>query len=199
VQPTCLFPLRRRLRFEPLEDRRLLSVDLVSKAAFPSYSAGGSTTSVLSANGRYVAFASNETLTGIGTTPGLQNIYRFDRDTGELVLVSVNSAGTGSGNGTSGGPAISADGNVVVFQSSASNLHPLDTDSGSDVFARNLATGTTYLVSVNSASTGSGNGTSDGPVVSADGNVVAFYSTSSNLHPLDTVTGTDVFARNLAN
>ena len=42
----------RLLRFETLEDRRMLSADLVSKAAFPSFSAGGSTLSVLSANGR---------------------------------------------------------------------------------------------------------------------------------------------------
>ena len=167
----------------------MLSADLVSKAAFPSYSAGGSMLSVLSANGRYVAFVNSETLTGLSTTQGVQNIYRFDRVTGDVVLVSVNSAGTGSGNSTSDIPAISADGNVVVFSSTASNLHPLDTNSTSDVFARNLTTGTTYLVSVNSAGTGSGNGTSDSPVISADGNVVAFRSSSSNLHPLDTSTG----------
>ena len=128
----------------------------------------------------------------------MQNIYRFDRVTGDVVLVSVNSAGTGGGNSTSDTPAISADGNVVVFSSDASNLHPLDTNTTSDVFARNLATGITYLVSVNSAGTGSGNGASDSPVISADGNVVAFRSSSSNLHPFDTSTGSDVFARNLA-
>jgi hypothetical protein len=151
----------------------------------------------LSANGRYVAFVSFETLTGLSTTKGETNIYRFDRVTGDLALVTVNSSGTGSGSGDSYDPAISADGSVVVFASRSSNLHPLDTDTGSDIFARNFITGTTELVSINSAGTGSGNGDSHGPGISADGTVVTFYSTSNNLHPLDTVTGTDVFARNL--
>ncbi len=188
----------RLLRFETFEDRRMLSVDLVSKAAFPSFSAGGGPSSVVSANGRYVAFVDAATLTGVSTTPGVQNIYRFDRATGGVVLVSVNSAGTGSGNRDSINPVISADGNVVAFSSSASNLNPLDTNNTSDIFARNLSTGTTFLVSVNSTGTGGGNGVSDLPVVSADGNVVAFRSGSTNLNPLDTNSFQDIFARNLS-
>jgi hypothetical protein len=138
----------RLLRFETLEDRRMLSADLVSKAAFPSLSASG-TSGVVSANGRYVAFVSGaETLTSLDNYPGYQNVYRFDRVTGEVELVSVDSAGTGRGAGTSENPAISADGNVVVFSSTAANLHPLDTNSTPDIFARNLTTGVTYLVSV---------------------------------------------------
>lgn len=176
----------------------MLSVDLVSKAAFPSFSAGGGPSSVVSANGRYVAFVDAATLTGVSTTPSVQNIYRFDRVTGEVLLVSVNTAGTASGNRDSANPVISADGNVVVFSSTASNLNPLDTNNTSDIFARNLTTGITSLVSVSSAGTGSGNGTSDSPAISADGNVVAFRSNATNLHPLDTVTGSDIFARNLS-
>ncbi len=176
----------------------MLSVDLVSKSAFPSFSAGGGPLSVVSSNGRYVAFVDTATLTDVSTTPGVQNIYRFDRVTGDVLLVSINVAGTGSGNRDSVNPVISADGDVVAFSSSASNLNPLDTNTTSDIFARNLSTGTTYLVSVNSAGTGSGNGSCDSPVISGDGNVVAFRSSASNLHPLDTTTGSDLFARNLS-
>jgi hypothetical protein len=61
-----------------------------------------------------------------------------------------------------------------------------------DVFARNLATGTTHFVS-----NGSGARSSSGQVISADGTVVAFVSTSNNLHPLDNDHIQDVFARNL--
>jgi hypothetical protein len=190
-------PFGRRLRFELLENRRLLSADLVSKAAFPSLSAGGSLGAV-SADGRYVAFTSDaESLRGIDIVPGIKNVYRFDRTTGDVALVSVNTAGTGGGNLDSLDPVISADGSVVAFYSSASNLHPLDKDTGPDVFARNLTTGTTYLVSVNSAGTGSADGGADSPVISADGTVVAFRSTASNLHPLDASFNSDVFARNL--
>jgi Tol biopolymer transport system component len=188
----------RLLRYEIFEDRRMLSVDLVSKAAFPSFSAGGGPSSVVSANGRYVAFVDAATLTGISTTLGVQNIYRFDRLTGDVLLVSVNSAGTGSGNRDSLNPVISADGSVVAFSSIASNLNPLDTNTMSDIFARDLNTGTTYLVSISLTGTGSGNGVSDNPVIRADGNVVAFRSNATNLHPFDTSTSSDIFARNLS-
>ena len=53
---------------------------------------------------------------------------------------------------------ISADGSVVVFSSYSNNLHPLDTSTlYTDIFARNLVTGTMSLVSVNMAGTAGGN------------------------------------------
>src|SRR5690348_12216168 len=98
VRSTSYATHARSLRFELFEDRRMLSVDLVSKSAFPSFSAGGGPLSVVSSNGRYVAFVDTATLTDVSTTPGVQNIYRFDRVTGDVLLVSINVAGTGSGN-----------------------------------------------------------------------------------------------------
>ena len=193
----------RRLGFESLEDRRLLSVDLVSKAAIPSGTASGDSfvyTNSISANGRYVAFTSSASnvVSGIAVSPGVQNVYRFDRVTGDVELVSINSAGTGSGNASSNDAVISADGSVVAFTSIATNLSPLDTNSSRDVYARNLTTNTTYLVSVNSTGTGGGNGTSSGQVISADGNVVAFTSLATNLSPFNTHSIVDVYARNLS-
>jgi Tol biopolymer transport system component len=86
--------------------------------------------------------------------------------------------------------ALSADGNVVVFNSEASNLHPLDTDTDNDVFARNIVTGVTHLVSVNESGTASGNGASRAPQISANGNVVAFTSSANDLESLDQDPGT---------
>ena len=152
----------------------------------------------ISADGRYVAFVSNagNLLSGVDLLPA-RNVYRYDRLTGQVALVSVNSAGTGGGNGDSSNPVISADGSVVAFYSFATNLSPLDTTTTYDIYARNLTTGTTYLVSVNTVGTGSGDRDSFGPVISADGSTVAFYSSASNLSPLDTNGVSDVFARNL--
>ncbi len=195
----------RHLLFEGLEDRRLLTgVELISAAHPDVLSATASGESSLlrgsmSADGRYVAFVSNapDLVPGLYIAPGVQNVYRYDHHTGEVVLVSMNADGTGSGNAESGIPAISADGSVVAFQSPANNLHPLDTDGLDDIFARNLTTGTTHLVSVNTDGTSSGNFASRYPVISADGSVVAFQSQADNLHSLDTDTTTDIFARNL--
>jgi outer membrane protein assembly factor BamB len=196
---------QRQLLLETLEDRRVLSgVELISMAHpdLLSATAGGSSTvgrGAVSADGRYVAFVSNapNLVSGLENVSGVHNVYRFDQQTGEVVLVSVNTAGTGSGNNPSESPVISADGSVVAFRSDASNLHALDTDTLGDIFARNLTTATTHLVSLNKDGTGSGNNPSDSPVISADGAVVAFRSYASNLHALDTNTIADIFARNL--
>jgi Tol biopolymer transport system component len=72
-------------------------------------------------------------------------------------------------------------------------------EAGSDIaFERNLVTRTTFLVSVNSDGTASGNGNSNAPVISADGRVVAFESDATNLDPAKTVgNGSEVYARDL--
>ena len=103
----------------------------------------------------------------------------------------MNSAGTGSGNSDSpfrfaDSPSVlvSADGRYVVFSSTASDLVANDNNGALDVFERDLLTGTTSLVSVNSAGTGSGNNESDDPRVSADGRFVLFESFAGDLGPI---------------
>jgi len=61
------------------------------------------------------------------------------RLTPTTLLVSVNRAGTGSGNGDSFFPVLSADDRVVAFESFASDLVAHDTNGTADVFARLLA------------------------------------------------------------
>jgi Tol biopolymer transport system component len=202
---------RRRIAFETLEDRRLLAVDLISRpdpslvsdsaggvGAFAPFSNGPGLST--SADGRYVAFLSSapNLVAGFEIAPGFQQVYRYDRLTGEMVLVSINSTGTGSGNHDSVDPVISADGRVVAFQSRASNLHVLDRNILGDIFARDLSTSTTHLVSINSAGTAGGEGFASNPVMSADGRVVAFKSTAEDMHPLDTESDSDIFARDLS-
>lgn len=137
-------------------------------------------------------------------TNGVPDMFVRDLTAGTTTLVSINSAGTNSGSGSSDIGSLNADGGLVVFQSSASNLVATDTNGGvprDDVFLRNLAAGTTTLISVNSAGADSGNGESILPGISADGSVVVFISTASNLVTTDTNGGTptqDVFAYSLA-
>ena len=50
--------------------------------------------------------------------------------------MSVNSAGTSSGNEDSDSAVISADGSVVAFRSDASNLVSSDSNGKSDIFAK---------------------------------------------------------------
>ena len=156
----------------------------------------------ISADGTAVAFASRASnLSALKNFGVFSAVYARKLTTNTTVLVSVDPTGTFAASADSLDPVISASGNVVAFRSSAPNLSPLKTSSLLlDVFARNLTTNTTYLVSVNKNNNGAGDGQSDVPVISADGNVVAFASYAGNLSLLDTngSANQDIFARNLA-
>src|SRR5688572_20883557 len=81
----------------------------------------------VSADGRFVAFASQATnLTTVPTGGAIWQIYVRDLVLGTTELVSVNDAGV-AGNNDSHSPSISADGERVAFQSIASNLVAGDT------------------------------------------------------------------------
>lgn len=106
-------------------------------------------------------------------------------------LVSQSTAGAGADRWCNN-PRVSANGNVVVFATDASNLVSGDTNTFYDVFAHDCTTGTTTRVSVSSAPA-QANGHSFGPSVSADGRYVTFYSDATNLIPNDTNGAMDCF------
>jgi len=147
----------------------------------------------LSADGRWAVFESTASNL-IGTdTNGVSDVFLRDLTTGQTTLISVNTAGTDSGNDASLMPVISDDGLFVAFVSFASNLDPGDVDSGADVFLRDVNAGTTILVSEAHGGIGSGNGDSLFPSISADGGAVAFESEATNLSSVDFNASDDVF------
>ena len=161
--------------YQPLEPRQLLAVDLVSgvQTSFSDTAFGSSfiESQSVSADGRYVAFTSDAADLVPGDTNNQHDVFRLDRQTNEIVLVSVNSGGTGSGNDDSFNPVISADGSTIAFHSDASDLTTDNDNNRTDVFVRvfdEIAGDSTTLVSVNSDNTGSGNSTSFNPVISPD-------------------------------
>ncbi len=97
-----------------------------------------------------------------------------------------------------GPPTISGNGSTIVYGSNSSNLHSRDTDTKWDVFARRLATHTTELVSINTTGTHNGESGLGIRPVSADGNRIAFSSTSTSLSPLDVSQEKDIYVRDLA-
>ena len=137
----------------------------------------------VSADARFVAFASEAANLVGNDTNGTRDVFVRDTLLGTNLLVSVNLSGTGSGNGPSGEPALSADGRYVVFTSSASDLVAGDTNRAQDVFIRDLGTGVTTCVSVNTNGTGPGNGPSYAPVIGSDGRRVLFRSKATDLAP----------------
>jgi len=141
----------------------------------------GSGSPATSADGRYVAFASSATNLVSGDTNDATDVFLHDNVTGSTTRISVDSAGMEANDG-SGGPAISADGLYVAFQSAATNLVAGDTNNAEDIFLYDRMTGTTTLVSVSSTGMPS-NHTSGGVSLSTDGRYVAFYSRATNLVP----------------
>jgi Tol biopolymer transport system component len=142
-------------------------------------------TPAISADGRYVAFASQASNLIEGDTIG--GIFMYDRLTGEMTLVSVSSDGM-PGNSYSDGPSISSDGRYIAFKSSADNLVEGDTNGVVDCFVYDRLTEKTTRVSVASDGTQPNGVCSSyvwslihGPSISADGRYVAFSSTATNL------------------
>jgi hypothetical protein len=113
------------------------------------------------------------------------------------IRVSVSSKGTQvtSGFNFSQSPrAISANGSVVAFSSSASNLVSGDTNGVADVFVNDRGTKKPSTTRVSVASDGTqANGDSGSTSVSGDGRLVAFVSGASNLASGDTNGVADVF------
>lgn len=181
----------------------------VSAAARASVADGGAQVgsggvhSVLSADGRYVAFMSQDpALKGPGNeTNQAIDVYRHDLVTGATIRVSEPSGG---GNPDSdvvfGMLAISADGRYVAFTSFATNLLGPggDSNGGPDAFVHDAMTNATERVNV-----AFGGGESapladiDQIAMSDDGRFVAFVSAANDLLPPgeDTNGVADVFVR----
>ena len=156
---------------------------------------GGSYAPSISADGRYVVFYGDASNLVPGDANQQVDVFLHDRQTGATTLVSVDSAGAQSDD-TSFNPTLSLDNRFVGFASRATNLVPGDTNGTWDSFVRDLQTGVTLRISVDSAGT-QGNAESDAPTLSADGRYAAFQSDASNLVANDTNAVKDVFVHDL--
>ncbi|HSD03976.1 MAG TPA: PxKF domain-containing protein [Gaiellales bacterium] len=136
-----------------------------------------------SANGR-VVFTSTSANLVPGDTNGRRDVFVRDLATGTTTLVSTGLNGLPANN-DSDDASISADGRYVAFGSLASNLVAGDSNGFSDVFVRDLETGTTTRLSMPPGG-GQANGHSalgSPAMISANGRFVAFSSTAQNLAP----------------
>jgi Tol biopolymer transport system component len=174
-----------------VRDRQAGTTERVSVATGGEQANERSLSSVISADGRYVLFQSFASNLVAGDTNGVGDVFMRDRATGTTTRVSVSNVGE-QGNGISSSPAVSDDGRYVAFASYASNLVVGDTNGVTDVFVRDMQTGTTTRASVASGGA-EAQGSSSSPSISAGGSLVAFDSLAANLVPGDTNGSNDVF------
>jgi len=135
----------------------------------------------VSADGRWVAFASMADDLVLNDTNETQDVFVRDLVNGTNLLVSVGLGGGSALGGASTSPVISTNGRYVVFISAASNLVAGPVNTYDNVFRRDLQSGTTVLVSVGTDGVSPGNDDAFDPVITPDGQYVAFVSAATNL------------------
>ena len=160
---------------------------------------GRSRQPAISADGRYVAFASTAPDLVPGDTNDLEDVFVVDRAEDTIELVSVSS-GEFQQNAAVAAPFsqisdISADGRHVVFDSDADNLVPGDRNQDTDVFVRDRRRDITRRVSVDTLEI-EGDNDSFYPTISGSGRSVVFNSFADNLAPGD-AEDEDVFIRDV--
>lgn len=148
-----------------------------------------------SADGERVFYSTHESLVEADTDHNT-DVYMRDLKAGTTTLVTRGEAGCppGCGNGAFDADfaKADADGSVVFFVTDE-KLVAADTDSSFDVYARDLATEKTKLVSAG------GNGPFDASLrgISPDG-AWAYFTTAESLLGADTDEAVDIYARDLA-
>jgi Tol biopolymer transport system component len=178
-----------------VRDRLLGTTTRMSEVPGGGDASGESRYPSISEDGRWIAFTSDAHDLVIGDTNAAQDVFVFDRNTGQISRVSMGWDGS-EGNGDSRTPSINGDGRYVAFRSSATNLVSGPMDSSKFIYVCDLQTGNNELVSVTWAGVEE-NGGSWHPHISANGRHVAFISNSTNLVSFDENGVNDAFMRDL--
>jgi Tol biopolymer transport system component len=154
----------------------------------------------MSADGRFVTFASaDDGLVG-GFKNGPLDAFVADVNNSTTELISARSPGlipqTGNGWSFLGLSALSDDGRKIVFSSAADDVVPNDANGSLDVFLYDVASGTNALVSAGVDGNPAG-GSSCSPALALGGQLVAFVSTATNLVAGQTNFFANVFLRDM--
>lgn len=155
--------------------------------------------SQLSLDGRYVTFSSVATNLDPADPDRTADVFLRDlRDHITTLISRADGALGAKGNGESQVGDAAVGGQYVVFNSLSSNLDAADPDAYRDIFVRDIKSAETTLVSRADGVAGvKANGDARRGRLSADGRLVAFDSTASNLDPADADTDFDVYVRDL--
>ena len=171
-----------------LYDLAAATVTLVTPGATGTGGDDSSFSQSISADGSKIAFASRATdlIDGITTTG--TNVFLYDVASATTTLVTPGLSGTGS-DSVSAQCQISADGNRIVFISSAGDLiDGMSTYGYDNVYLYDVPSATTSIISAGASGVGANN-ICGAPVISADGTKIVFESWATDLVSGMTTTG----------
>ncbi|MCB1659265.1 MAG: PD40 domain-containing protein, partial [Pseudomonadales bacterium] len=150
-------------------------------------------------DGNHVLFTTGSSNLGSANSDNYGGYFVKNIVTGALIEINSASDGTSGNSYSNGIIAFSPDSTKVFFLSQASNLVEADTNGVSDIFVKDLITGTTNIITAsqtgeiaNHAYYGYGN-----VRIFANGTKVLFVSSASNLVGGDTNDVEDVFVKDL--
>lgn len=175
-----------------LRDLHAGTTQLVSESLSGVPAGEGSTWARMTGDSAFVVFESHADDLVPGDSNDEQDVFRWERQTGEIVLVSVSTVGD-QADLDSGRPWPSDDGDSVVFMSNATNLIPGGSQGLEHVYRHDVSRGVTILLSVDEQGVLANNGFDLQPKISGNGQIVVWDSPASNLVPNDTNNRKDVF------
>ena len=160
-------------------DRNTGTTRLISAAPNGDEGNGDSYLPAISGDGKSVAFESYSSNLVPTDKNGLRDIFIWHSASNKIETVSIGENGM-EANAESFEPAVSGDGNLVAFTSTASNISATEKGvSNNNVFLRDLQKNITIMISVDPFTQKGGGGSK--PSISYEGNRIAFYSHTSTL------------------
>ena len=167
---------------------------LASQSSGGAHGNGDSDEPSISPNGRYLAFRSTATNLVTGDSNAVADVFLRDLVAGTTIRASVRNDGSQSTGGTVAGPSVTADGEGVLFESTADQITTNDSNGKADVFIRLLDQHVTERVSVTSTEAGIATGGYQ-PAMSSNGRYVVFTASTGQIDALDVDTHSDIYLR----
>ncbi|MBA3249436.1 MAG: PD40 domain-containing protein [Geodermatophilaceae bacterium] len=175
-----------------VRDRVLGTTERVSVSSAEVEATSDGVQPSISADGRFVAFASDASNLAPADLTGHSDVFVRDRLRGATARISLSRFGSDADD-DSFAPAISADGRTVAFLSQATDLVAGDQNARTDVFVVSAATGSVELASVGSG--GPADDDAFAPALSDDGRAMVWASRATTLVPGSSGGLAQVYAR----
>ncbi len=172
------------------------TTDTIERVSVSNGGVEGNSDSVspeITPNGQFVAFVSYASNLVPLDTNGASDVFVYDRTADTVDRASVSSGGVEGDDASASHPSISADGNLVIFNSAASNLVPGDTNAEEDIFIHDRITGSMTRIMPFTNDEPNGSSEIASRAITNSKQFIVFHSYASNLVPNDTNGTPDVF------